>query len=158
MQDIQNVDTLFTDLQNLMKTESFMGAPVNVADKTLVPVISVTVGYGSGTSKKPPVTTNEGTGLGLGAKIKTNAVVVINKDSVSMLPVNAKGNVNNLPNDNNIMTTLVDKVPEMINNFKQGAQPQNMGQNQQQNQAQNQQQNMAQQPQNKAQNQQKQNK
>ncbi|MCY6371220.1 GerW family sporulation protein [Clostridium ganghwense] len=149
MQDIQNVDALFTGLQNFVKTESVMGTPVNVADKTLVPVVSVTIGYGSGSNNKAPVPANGGPGVGLGARIATNAVVVINKDSVSMLPVNEKGNVNNLPNDNNTMSTLVDKIPEMINNFKQGAQPQNMAQNQQQNQPQAQ-------PQDKAQNQQKQ--
>lgn len=156
MQDTQNIDTLFTDLQNFVKTESVLGAPVPVGDKTLVPVVSVTLGYGSGTNKNDPAAPNGGTGIGLGAKISTNAVVVINKDSASMLPVGVKGNVNNIPNDNNAMSSLVDKIPEMISNFKQGTQPQNQAQNTAQNQQQNQPQNMAQnQPQNQAQNQKK---
>lgn len=158
MQDIQNISTLFTDLQNFVKTESVMGTPVNVADKTLVPVVSVTIGYGGGTNKKNPAPSKGGT-VGLGARIATNAVVVINKDSVSMLPVDEKGNANNAANNNDTMNNLVNKIPEMINNFKQGGQSQNMAQNQQgnqqQNMAQNQQQNQSQ---NKTQNQQKQTK
>lgn len=137
MQDTQTIDTLFTDLQNFVKTESVMGSPVPIGDRTLVPIISVTMGYGSGTNKQDPAAPNGGTGVGLGAKISTNAVVVIDKDSVSMLPVDAKGNVNNQPNDNNAMNNIVNKIPEMITNFKQGSQPQNMAQNQQQNQSQN---------------------
>lgn len=127
----QNMDALFSDLQNFVKTDSVIGSPVTVGDKTLVPVMSVTLGYGStGMAKKQQSdSTNASNGVGLGAKISTNAVVVIDKDSVSMLPVNEKNN----------MGQLMDKLPQALTSLGQNMMSQGANQGQQQNQMQNQQ-------------------
>jgi uncharacterized spore protein YtfJ len=109
-----NIDTLFSDLQNFTKTESVLGNPLAVGDKTLVPVLSVTLGYGSagmGTKIDQPETKNASNGIGLGAKITTSAVVVVEKDCVSMLPVSEKSNTNQ----------LMDKIPQAIASLTQGA-------------------------------------
>lgn len=109
-----NIDTLFSDLQNFTKTEAVLGNPLAVGDKTLVPVMSVTLGYGSagmGTKVDQPETKNASNGVGLGAKITTSAVVVVEKDCVSMLPVSEKSNTNQ----------LMDKIPQAIASLTQGA-------------------------------------
>ncbi|RXI40311.1 sporulation protein [Clostridium tetani] len=129
----QNMDTIFSGLKDFVKTESVIGTPLVVEDKTLVPVVSVALGYGSATgnaknAQPNPNSSNNDPNVGLGARVTTNAVVVIDKGSVSMLPVNGKGN----------MGQLIDKIPEMVTNMNPNAQQQNMAQNQQQ---QNQQQN-----------------
>lgn len=129
----QNMDTIFSGLQDFVKTESVMGTPLVVEDKTLVPVISVALGYGSATSNAKNAqpnsnSSNNDPNVGLGARVTTNAIVVIDKGSVSMLPVNGKGN----------MGQLIDKIPEMVTNMNPNAQQQNMTQNQQQPQQQNQ--------------------
>jgi uncharacterized spore protein YtfJ len=109
----QNVDTLFSDLRDFVNSESVLGTPVSVADKTLVPVISVTLGYGStpGMGKKQGDTQGVG-GIGLGARVSTDGVIVIDKDNISMLSSN-KG----------AMQQLVDKIPQMLGNMggQQGA-------------------------------------
>lgn len=132
----QNMNTLFSGLQDFVKTESVMGKPLVVEDKTLVPIVSVGLGYGSAASNAKNAQSNSNSSntdpnVGLGARVTTNAVVVIDKDSVSMLPVNGKGN----------MGQLIDKIPEMVTNMAPNAQQQNMAQNQQQ--QQNQQQNQS---------------
>lgn len=123
----QNMDTIFSGLQDFVKTESVMGTPVVVEDKTLVPIVSVALGYGSATGSAKNTqpnsnSSNDDPNVGLGARITTNAVVVIDKGSVSMLPVNGKGN----------MGQLIDKIPEMVTNMAPNAQQGNANQNQNQ--------------------------
>lgn len=37
----ENLDTLFSDLHNLVKSDTVLGTPVSVGDKTLVPVMVI---------------------------------------------------------------------------------------------------------------------
>ena len=129
----QNIDSVFTDLQNFTKSDSILGTPVPVGDKTLIPIMSVTLGYGSTDMQKksqPANGTNSTNGLGgLGARISADAIVVVQKDSVTMLNVGEK---------NSNMNQLMDKIPEALTNIsqnlsKKGQQPQEGQQNNQQN-------------------------
>lgn len=141
----QNIDTVFTDLHNFAKSDSILGTPLPVGDKTLVPIMSVTLGYGSAEMPKKAQSNsnsngnsissnNNNNGLGgLGAKISADAVVVVEKDSVTMLNVGQKNNMNQ----------LMDKIPEALTNISQnltqkGKEAQNQQQGQQQPQPQNQ--------------------
>ena len=131
----QNIQGVFNDLHNFVKTDSVLGVPVVVGDKTLIPVISVTLGYGSaGMPKKAQNdnTSNASGGMGLGARVSTSAVVVIEKNSTTMLTVGEKGN----------MAQMIDKIPQAISSIGQNMQGQQQGgmQNQQQSGQQNQQQ------------------
>ncbi|WP_291571136.1 GerW family sporulation protein [Clostridium sp. UBA4548] len=111
-----NMDTLFTDLHDFVSTDTVLGNPLSVENKTLVPVMSVTMGYGStGMSTKVQNNSsnnanNATNGMGLGARVTTNAVMVIENDSVSMLPVNEKNN----------MEQLMNKLPDAISSLSQG--------------------------------------
>lgn len=110
-----NMDTLFTDLHDFVSTDTVLGSPLSVGNKTLVPVMSVTMGYGStGMSTKLQNSgsnnaNNATNGVGLGARVTTSAVVVIENDSVSMLPVNEKSN----------MEQLMNKLPEAVSSLSQ---------------------------------------
>ncbi|EPY2271786.1 GerW family sporulation protein [Clostridium sporogenes] len=115
----ENMNAVFTKVEDHIKHENLLGAPVSVQNKTLVPVVSVTLGYGSG-NISPKMNQNAADcspTLGLGARISTDAIMVMENDSVSMLPVSQKNN----------MDKIINKIPEMVTNFKQ-----NMGQNNQQ--------------------------
>lgn len=117
----QNIDTVFSDLQNFAKTDAVLGTPLFVGDKTLVPVMSVTLGYGSTPGKDAQnnqgTTTTMPTGLGLGARVNTSAVVVIDKDTISMLPTNEKSNMGQLMN--NIPQSLMNSIPQSVMNMGQ---------------------------------------
>lgn len=130
----QNVDTLFSNLEKFTQNEGLIGKPMTHQNKTFIPVVSVTMGYGTGNSASKAQSTSAigsgkmaGGALGLGAKLCTDAVIVIDKDDVSMLPVNSAGSNT---------SQLIDKIPQMVSG---------MGQNQQQGQQQNQQQSQSQQ-------------
>lgn len=109
-----NMDTLISDLHNFAKSDSVLGTPITVEDKTLIPLMSVTFGYGTtGASGKMAsgAGTNASTGgVGLGARVAANGVVVIDKNSVQVLPTNEKNN----------MGQLMDKIPQAISGMGQG--------------------------------------
>lgn len=128
----QNLDTLFSNLENFTRKESVLGSPVTYGDKTLIPIVSVTLGYGSGNSAAktqggagagqqsatPAGQANANTGmgaLGLGAKINTEAVVLIDKENVSVLTINDKA-------DKSVLTQMMDKIPQIFMGQQQGQQ------------------------------------
>lgn len=133
-----NVDTLFHSLENFTQNEGIIGKPVTQGDKTFLPIVSITVGYGGGNAsmgKNQPASsgmgksagvTESGTGaLGLGAKLSTDAVIMIENQNVSLLPVNSSSG------------NLVDKIPQIISGMSQNKQSgqSGQGQNQSQNQS-----------------------
>jgi uncharacterized spore protein YtfJ len=135
----QNVDTLFTNLENFTQNEGLIGKPVTHGDKTFMPVVSVTLGYGNGNTasknSQGNQTTNTGAGnmaggaLGLGAKLNTEAIIVIDKDNVSLIPLSTTG----------AATQFIDKIPQMFMNMNQNKPQQGQQTNQTQGQQQNQQ-------------------
>ncbi len=126
----QNVDLLFSNLESFTQNEGVIGKPVTQENKTFLPVVSVTLGYGGGnsaTKSQPGASGSTGSSgatgmmgsmagkmaggaLGLGAKLNTEAIIVIDKDkdSVSLLPVNVAAS-----------SQLADKIPQMLMNMNQ---------------------------------------
>lgn len=126
-----NVDTLFSDLQNITRTETVLGTPVTIENRTLVPLISVTLGYGStgmdtNTQMAGSMNTASG-GHGLGAKISANGVIVLDKNSVQIISTN----------ENSPVSQMMSKVPQALSNMGQsmmggGSQGQQQGSSQNQ--------------------------
>lgn len=122
----QNVDTLFSNLESFTQKEGVIGKPVTHGDKTFIPVVSVTLGYGSGNTasknQQGNTASNQantmgagnmaGGALGLGAKLSTDAVILIDKDNVSLLPLSAAGNT----------SQLMDKIPQILSGMNQNKQ------------------------------------
>ena len=116
----QNVDTLFKSLENFTQNEGIIGKPVTQGDKTFLPVVSITVGYGGGNANmgsnssgmgKMSGSTETGTGaLGLGAKLCTDAVILIDNQNVSLLPMGSNA------------STIMDKIPQIISGMGQSKQ------------------------------------
>ena len=130
----ENVDVLFRSLENFTQNEGVIGKPVIQGDKTFLPVVSITVGYGGGNAIGGKQSGAAGTGmgsmgsgtgaLGMGAKLSTDAVIVIDNQNVSMLPMNSTAG------------TLIDKIPQIIQGMNQGKQQgQAQGHNQNQSQS-----------------------
>lgn len=123
----ENVDSLFKSLENFTQNEGIIGKPVTQENKTFLPVVSITMGYGGGNanmkgqSNSPGMGTGSSTGtgaMGLGAKLCTDAIIVIDGQNVSLLPMNAAG----------AASGLMDKIPQIISGMK--TQGQNQGQSQ----------------------------
>ena len=120
----ENVDTLFHSLENFTQKEGVIGKPVTQGNKTFMPVVSVTLGYGGGnasmgkgqsgtTSSMSSATgsTSTGTGaLGLGAKLSTDAIIIVDDQSqnVQVLPMSATG-----------ASQIADKLPQILQGMNQ---------------------------------------
>jgi uncharacterized spore protein YtfJ len=117
----QYVDTLFNNMENFSQKDGLIGKPVTQGDKTFLPVMSITLGYGGGDTQSKNKTnvnntTNVGGGmlsgaLGIGAKLCTDAIIVIDKENVMMAPVGAPGN----------MSQVINKIPQIISSMSPGA-------------------------------------
>jgi uncharacterized spore protein YtfJ len=110
-------------LHNLVKSDTVLGNPVTVGEKTLVPVMAVTLGYGStGMGTKMGSSSNASSnGIGLGARVSTSAVMVIDKEGVTMHAVNEKGNV----------SAMMEKIPQALAGMGKGMSGMGMSQGQQ---------------------------
>ena len=108
----ESFDSLFGNLEKFIKTETVVGQPIVVGEVTLVPIISVMFGCGTGggTGSDNKGMTGNGAGGGGGARITPNAILVIKKDEVTMLPIKGKNNLDN----------LINMVPDIVSkiNFK----------------------------------------
>jgi uncharacterized spore protein YtfJ len=128
----QNIDTLFSNIEAFTQNEGTLGKPVAQGDKTLIPIISVTIGYGGGNTagkmSQGTAGTTQGTSnagmdaLGLGARISTDAIAVVDGENVSVIPVSATSSN---------MSQLINQIPQMM-----GKGQSNQTQGQQQNQPQ----------------------
>lgn len=132
----QNIDTLFSNIETFTQNEGTLGKPVSQGDKTLIPIISVTIGYGggntSGKTSQGITGTAQGTSnagmdaLGLGARISTDALAVVDGNNVTVIPVSAAASN---------VSQLINQIPQMMGKG-QSSQSQGQQQNQPQNQPQ----------------------
>lgn len=115
-----NLDALFHSLENFTQKEGVIGKAVTQNEKTMMPIVSITVGYGGGNVSMGKDTgsaysaADSGSGaLGFGAKLCTDAILVIDtQQNVSILPMTAAA----------ASTQIIDKIPQIINGMKQTAQ------------------------------------
>ena len=134
----QYVDTLFTNMESFTEKDGLIGKAVVQGDKTFLPVMSITIGYGGGDthSKGKSNTTSSsaasggmgmgGGAMGLGAKLSTDAVIVIDKENIMLAPIGGlQGNI----------SQMIEKIPQIVSNMS----AQQPGANQQAQQAQSQQ-------------------
>ena len=70
---------MFEKLENFIRTETVVGKQIQVGDVTLIPIISVSFGVsaGSGSDKGEKGGDSSGAGGGMGAKVQSNAIVVV---------------------------------------------------------------------------------
>jgi uncharacterized spore protein YtfJ len=114
----ENVDNLFQSFENFTQREGVIGKPVTQCDKTFLPVVSVTIGYGGGNANMgmgQSSTSTSGTSgsgaLGLGAKLYTEAIIIIDNQQVSLMPMNMSNG-----------SQLIDKIPQIISGMGQNKQ------------------------------------
>ncbi|WP_315068275.1 spore germination protein GerW family protein [uncultured Clostridium sp.] len=108
----ENMDSIFEKLEKFLKTETVVGEPKVIGEVTLVPIISVSFGGGTGGGSGLHNNGVNGEGFcgGVGARISPITMVVIKKDEVSMLPIREEGNLDNLLN---MVPDIISKINEM---------------------------------------------
>ena len=85
------------ELREIARSETIIGEPVTVGDRTVIPVVKISVGFGAGGGQGEDEKSRSGFGGGGGGgtKIEPAAFIIIDDKGVSLLPV-AKGKWENI--------------------------------------------------------------
>ncbi len=76
------------ELREIAKSETVIGEPVTVGDRTVIPIVKITVGFGAGGGQGEDDKSRSGFGGGGGggAKIEPSAFIIMDADGVKLLP------------------------------------------------------------------------
>ena len=93
------------ELKQIARTESIVGEPITIGNKTLVPIVRITVGFGAGGGEGSDDKSRSGFGGGGGggAKVEPAAFIVIDDTGISLLPVKPGA-----------IDSLVEAIPALI--------------------------------------------
>ncbi len=76
------------ELKQIASSDAIIGEAVTVGDRTVIPIVKVSVGFGAGGGEGSQEKTGSGFGAGGGggAVIEPAAFIIMDKDGVSLLP------------------------------------------------------------------------
>lgn len=97
------------ELKDIASSQTIVGEPITVADKTVIPVVKISVGFGAGggQGERPEKGAGFGGGGGGAAKIEPAAFIIMDKEKISML--SAKPGK---------LDALVEAVPGLLGKIK----------------------------------------
>jgi uncharacterized spore protein YtfJ len=90
---VEILHSVVGELKEMARSESIVGDPITVGDKTVIPVVKMTVGFGAGGGQGESESKRSGFGGGGGGgvSIEPAAFIIMDKDGISLLPAK-KGN------------------------------------------------------------------
>jgi len=76
------------ELKDMARSESIVGEPITIGERTVVPIVKISVGFGAGggQGEHDKAGTGFGGGGGGGARIEPAAFIIIDKDGIRLLP------------------------------------------------------------------------
>ncbi len=99
------LNTLFERLEQLLHTETVVGAPLHVGRITIIPLISVSLGVGGREGGDRKNTNGRSCDYGgAGCTISPHTLLVIKNEEVNVIPLTDKGS----------MERIVEMLPEII--------------------------------------------
>ncbi len=102
----ENMEAMLTKLENFISSKTVVGEPIVMGKITIVPLVDVSFGMGSGSSDKRADKNGKSSGGGgMGAKISPNSIMVITDGHVQLISVNDRNSVNK----------VLDMVPGLVN-------------------------------------------
>jgi uncharacterized spore protein YtfJ len=105
----ESMTVLFDHLEKMLQAKTVFGAPMVLGDVTLIPVVDITFGAGSGGGYSPEKgDRSEGAGGGAGARITASAVIVVRESQVQVMKLK-----NAAPLDK-----LLEMVPDVVQSLK----------------------------------------
>jgi uncharacterized spore protein YtfJ len=105
------------ELKDMARSESIIGEPMTVGDRTVIPVVKISVGFGAGggQGEAEKAGTGFGGGGGGGAKIEPAAFIILDKDGIKLLPAK-KGKwedmIDTIPDIARKISKWVDKLKD----------------------------------------------
>jgi uncharacterized spore protein YtfJ len=76
------------ELKEMARSESIIGEAITIGERTVIPVVKISVGFGAGggQGEAEKTGTGFGGGGGGGAKIEPAAFIIMDKDGIQLLP------------------------------------------------------------------------
>ena len=76
------------ELREMARSEAIVGEPINVGDRTVIPVVKISVGFGAGggQGEHDKAGTGFGGGGGGGARIEPAAFIIMDDEGIRLLP------------------------------------------------------------------------
>ena len=104
------------ELSEMARSESIVGEPITIGDKTVIPVVKMSVGFGAGggQGESEKKGSGFGGGGGGGVMIEPAAFIIIDKDGISLLPAR-KGSWESLVE---AIPGVAVKIAELKDKFK----------------------------------------
>lgn len=90
----ENLVPLFDKLEEFLQAKTVMGAAINIAGVTIIPCISIGLGFGSGEKSVGEKKGLAGGGIGTGFKIEPVAFLIVQDGKTQILPVKQNSNMN----------------------------------------------------------------
>ncbi len=92
------------EIRNIANSQTVVGQPIQAGDKTVIPVVKVTLGFGAGGGQgEDQSKSGFGGGGGGGVRVEPAAFIIIDKDQVSLLPARPGK-----------LETLIEAIPALI--------------------------------------------
>jgi uncharacterized spore protein YtfJ len=106
------------ELKEMAKSESIIGDPITVGDRTVIPVVKLSVGFGAGggQGEDEKKRAGYGGGGGGGAAIEPAAFIIMDKEGIKLLPAK-KGSWENLIE---AIPGIAKKIGKLKDKFKSG--------------------------------------
>jgi uncharacterized spore protein YtfJ len=106
----QLIKSILDELKTIAKTETIVGDPITVGDKTIIPVCKITLGFGAGggSGEAKEKGGGLGSGGGGGAIVYPAAFIVIKGEEVSLLGVKPGR-----------WEPVLEAIPEIIDKFRE---------------------------------------
>ncbi len=107
MQELEGlIKTSLAEIERLLSAKTVVGEPMTIEGNTIIPLISIGFGFGggggSGKGDKQGKGEGIGGGVGGGVGIKPVAIIIVNKDGVTLAPIVGGA------------ATVVEKIGEVI--------------------------------------------
>lgn len=111
------LQTIVGELRQMARSESIIGAPVTIGDRTVLPITKLSFGFGAGGAEG--TSTEKGSGFGGGggggAMIEPVAFLIMDKDRIQLLTTRKNG----------VVEAVLEAAPDLIASIKNWSEEKN---------------------------------
>ncbi|PKM78119.1 MAG: sporulation protein [Firmicutes bacterium HGW-Firmicutes-15] len=102
----EGIEAIVSHLENMVQAKTVIGEPIVSNGKTIIPLISVRVGFGAGGGEGNAPQQGVGTGEagGAGLNVSPTALIIVDESGVQVYSLSQKGG----------LAKLVELVPEIM--------------------------------------------
>ncbi len=106
---VDMMSAIVGEIKSIARSETIIGDPVTVGDKTVVPIVKVTAGFGAGGGEgsSGEKQSGFGGGGGGGVSIEPAAFLVLDGEKVSLLPAKSQK-----------FEKIIESVPDLLEKLK----------------------------------------